>query len=345
MKIERATLLLDSSHDSFRREQGEESIRISGMIANGESLDVVSVTISQAARSSLEREISARREELATSNAAAVENAGEIVDNDPMLALVKAMVELLTGRPVKTFSASELKTSSGPATSTATLQPTRAVVFRKQLREEYEMTRFVARGLVRTSDGRDLKFELQMEMERHFRAEATTETRSGPPRKDPLVLNFAGTPAALLDTRFSFDLDDDGNPDALPMLARGSGFLVFDGNGNGLADTGLELFGPRTDDGFGELEQLDQDRNGWIDESDPAFAQLGIWLPTTAGSRHVIPLSDVDIGALSLARVSTPFSLRGSSNAELGEVRETGIALGENGRAYGVQEIVLARER
>lgn len=343
MKIERATLLLDSSHDSFRREYAEESLRASGADASGVSTEVVLVTISQAARSTLERELSATKDRLAPAAVTEVDHGADPVDDDPMLALVKAMVELLTGRPVKTFSASDLELPAGQAVRAPADWRPPVSVYRKRVSEDHEATRFVARGLVRTADGRDLKFELQMEMERHFRAETVTEIRPERPRKDPLVLNFAGKATTLLDTRFRFDIDDDGNLDALPMLASGSGFLVFDRNGNGLADSGLELFGPRADDGFGELETLDQDGNGWIDEADAAFSHLGVWHPAGAGTARVVPLADLGIGALGLARIATPFSLRGANNDVLGEVRETGVALGEHGQAYVLQEIVLDR--
>ena len=49
---------------------------------------------------------------------------------------------------------------------------------------------------------------------------------------------------------------------------------VFDRNGNGKADNGSELFGVASGNGFADLRRLDEDRNGWIDESDAAFDRL-----------------------------------------------------------------------
>ena len=344
MKIERATLLLDSSHDAFRRSQSEVWVRPVESAGADFAVDIDTVNISQAARSSLAREVATTRDGIEPARHPDLENVDQEVDNDPLLVLVKAMIELLTGRPVTTFSAREL---SGPSTTPASpdVSPSarQFTVTRRRISDEHESTRFVAKGWVQTADGRDLKFELQMEMERRFHSESTLETSTTKPRKDPLVLNFAGAPAALLDTEFVFDIDDDGALDTLPMLARGSGFLVFDHNGNGVADSAGELFGPRSDDGFGELAELDQDANGWIDAADPAYQRLGVWQPTADGPGRVVPLAELGIGALGLENLATPFSLRNAANAELGAVRKSGIALGEDGRAYGIQELVLTR--
>jgi hypothetical protein len=163
-------------------------------------------------------------------------------------------------------------------------------------------------------------------------------------RKDPLVVNFAGTAAQLAgqsNQRFSFDLNGDGKAENLPMFASGSGYLALDLNNNGRIDSGKELFGPQSGNGFAELALLDSDGNGWIDENDKDFNRLGVWTPAAEGSGTLQSLTDLGIGALSLAHVATPFALRGNDNNDLGVVKASGLYLTESGQAGSIQEVDL----
>jgi hypothetical protein len=159
--------------------------------------------------------------------------------------------------------------------------------------------------------------------------------------KDPLVINFAGTAAQLAETRFAFDLDADGVKEQINQLGSGSGFLALDLNRNGRVDDGRELFGARSGDGFADLAAHDADGNGWIDENDPIHAQLQVWRQAADGSGTLTPLASVDVGAISLARVATPFDLKTPANALLGQVRASGVYLSESGQAGTVQQIDL----
>ena len=161
-------------------------------------------------------------------------------------------------------------------------------------------------------------------------------------RRDPLVLNFDGTAAQLSDQRFAFDLDSDGTADNLALLAGGSGYLAIDRNANDRIDSGSELFGPATDSGFGELAALDNDRNGWIDENDAAFAALRIWTPDATGDGTLETLAQRNVGAIATGNVASPFELRGAGNSNLGAIATSGVFLTEDGRAGAVQEIDLS---
>ena len=112
-----------------------------------------------------------------------------------------------------------------------------------------------------------------------------------------MVVNFAGKAAALSDKRFSFDLDADGNVEQIPELAAGSAYLCFDADRDGrIADGRVSCSGAtgaHAGDGFADLARLDADGNGWIDESDPAYAALGVWFP----DGKIQPLKEADVGA------------------------------------------------
>ena len=97
----------------------------------------------------------------------------------------------------------------------------------------------------------------------------------------PLVIDLDGdgieTIASLVNERL-FDFADDGVAvTAHGWLKGDDGFLVRDIDGNGLIDSGHELFGSRFVDGFTALARHDDDGNGIIDQNDAVFASLGIW--------------------------------------------------------------------
>ena len=293
--------------------------------------------------------------------AAAIAKASEAADRDPGLQLVQRVVETIIGRRLRHVEAdagsgdaaaarepspaAALQNSrpSGSAGDAAALPPgvRGAVVRTRDSVELSEQVGFAAQGIVRTRDGREISFSLQMAMSSSLRLERSTELRIGEQAKDPLVISFDGLAPQLQDQRFRFDLDADGRQDSLPTLASGSGYLVFDRDGNGRIDSGKELFGPATNDGFAELKALDDDGNGWIDEADAAFSKLAIWRGAGTGAAGLTSLADAGIGALSVNGIATAMTLRGQAGQALGALRGSGIALTDGGQALAMQQIDL----
>lgn len=266
---------------------------------------------------------------------------------DAKLAVLRFFVEKLTGKRMQLFDGSKLAETpvQGGQGGAAAAEPDFGLEFdMTRVYTEQEDMQFTAAGTVRTADGRTLSFELNLSASRSYRLEETVSVRAGQAavqRKDPLVLNFNGTAPQLSETRFRFDIDDDGKLDDLPMLQGGNGFLALDINGNGKIDSGKELFGARSGDGFAELSAYDDDNNGVIDEGDSVFARLRIWVPGEGdGAGSLQSLRDAGVGALFLDRVDTPFTLR-TAASELGAVRATGIYLSENGMPGVMQQIDL----
>jgi len=283
-----------------------------------------------------------------------VANAADAAASDPFLQLLIAAVEMLTGHRVSVFSARDLQrrtatpvAAAPQAVAQSPAAPPRPAAFGieydyRAVHEETEQTRVGTTGIVRTADGREIGFKLELSMARSYREESTLSIRAGDAvRKDPLVLNFNGSAAQLSDRRFAFDLDGNGKPENLALLAGGSGYLAIDRNGNGAIDSGRELFGPATGSGFGELAALDSDGNGWIDENDAAFSALRIWTPDGEGGGALETLPRRQVGAIALGHVASPFELRGTENADLGAIAASGLFLAEDGRAGSVQEVDL----
>jgi hypothetical protein len=266
--------------------------------------------------------------ELSDSAMAAVsDDLDDLEGLDPKQRLAVLILERMLGQRIQWRRAEEA----------ATVPARRTVVMRRrtEVHSESEQTSFRARGLVETSDGRGIRFSVSLRMEREFVSVGSAGGAGN--TTDPLVVNFGGAPARLGGAKVSFDLTADGKPEEISFVAQGSGFLVLDGNGDGRANDGAELFGPVSGNGYAELAAYDADGNGWIDEGDPVFGKLRIW--TREG---FYSLAEKGIGAIGASSVETPFAIRDGANSSLGNVRRTGVFLGENGSAGTVQEVELA---
>lgn len=360
MKIASTDLALHSDHAARMRDHRSESLRAwRGEQPNFEAQrptggQSVFADISTEGRQML----SATPASPSSSAIDPVTAAREALENDPTMILIRRMLMFFLGKDsVVDFvpaaeSASPKASEAPPVPNEAATTPAAAGEANwgieydyHAVHEEFETTRFTAEGIVRTADGQEISFKLDIEMTRYYREETNISLRAGDAvRKDPLVVNFDGAASQLAgqaNRRFSFDLNGDGKAEILPLFASGSGYLALDLNGNDRIDSGKELFGPHSGNGFAELALLDSDGNGWIDENDKDFNRLGVWTPAAEGSGKLQSLTDLGIGALSLAHVDTPFSLRGDDNSDLGIIKSSGLYLTESGQTGALQEIDL----
>lgn len=211
--------------------------------------------------------------------------------------------------------------------------------------EEAEDTAFCTSGTVRTADGREISFGLELGMSRRFREETKIENITEiVDLTDPLVINLDGNIAGLSDQKFMFDIDADGEEESISYLQGGSGYLALDKNGDGVINDGSELFGTKSGDGFADLAEYDADGNGWIDENDPIFDKLLIWAKDENGKDELYTLKESGVGAICLQRAATDFSLNSQKdNTQNGQIRSTGIFLYENGNAGTMQQLDLAQ--
>lgn len=274
-----------------------------------------------------------------------------------MIEAVEAMMERLTGKPyhLKVYGydgGEENAAQTAPAPTSRGQNAAQTVDGMPVFGERWVMmshyyeeqhTQFSAQGKVTTANGEQISFNLNLQMSRSFSAQFMSERQQGWVMKDPLTVNFGGTPAELTLNKYEFDIDADGQADQISFVAPGSGFLAFDKNGDGIINDGSELFGAQSGDGFSELAAYDEDGNGWIDENDAIFSKLEVWQKDANGLDKLQGLLELNIGAIALANVATPFNFKDGDNALQGQLKNSGIFLYEDGRGAGtVQQIDLA---
>lgn len=270
---------------------------------------------------------------------------------DATVDMLKSMVEMLIGHRLKLFSASSLLSQQGAASgtnaATQAAPPQRAgfgiEYDAHQTVSETEQTAFQASGTIQTSDGKSISFNLDVQMSRSYTAQSDVSVRAGDGvKKDPLVINFSGNAAQLQNTRFAFDITGDGQKANVALLGQGSAYVALDTNGNGKIDSGKELFGTGSGNGFADLKKYDADGNGWIDDNDPIFSQLKAWTPDAKGGGSLTSLKAMGVGALFLGSQATPFELKNDANQSLGAVKASGVYVNENGSTGTLQQIDLS---
>ncbi len=210
---------------------------------------------------------------------------------------------------------------------------------------EQESVSFSSRGNVKTADGREISFNVEVGMSREFMQYYREEYNIAQFQRvcDPLVINLQGDVASLSDQKFFFDIDADGEQDEISMLGAGSGYLALDKNDDGVINDGNELFGPKSGNGFADLAEHDQDGDGWIDEDDDIWSKLKVWCKDENGEDKLLSLREAGVGAICLQNQATDFALNNAENVSQGYLRSTGIFLYENGNVGTVQHLDLVQ--
>ncbi|ADG92260.1 conserved hypothetical protein [Arcobacter nitrofigilis DSM 7299] len=196
---------------------------------------------------------------------------------------------------------------------------------------------FSSQATIKTKD-KDINIDLDLSYSREF-YEKHSETLKFEETHflDPLVIQYDCASSAFDSISdkmcFNFDINSDKDEKELPLLKDGNGFLVLDKDENGTIDNGSELFGPSSNDGFGELSEYDSDGNNWIDENDPIFDKLQIWTKNESGEDKLIALGQTGIGAIYLNDAKAGMAYNKSVNESLAYLKSNSIFLREDGTA------------
>jgi hypothetical protein len=353
MKIESLQLDLASSHALQQHESVQTTIRRAASpqqpspppqsASSRPASPPAAVATTGGASSVVSLSSSAVALSLTSAEASAVQEAGseDGLKGDKRYLLVKSLVESLG----LTFDESTLDLKSAAAAPPASAAPTgdsvTRTVTRTTTRSEAEQSTFAAQGHATTRDGRQIDFNIQLNLARSQTEQSSASISFGPKVKDPLILNLEGSSAQLTQGKFSFDLNADGQAENISFATGGSAFLALDKNADGRINDGSELFGPSSNNGFAELAQYDQDHNQVIDENDPVFAQLRLYSKTADGQDNLATLAQKGVGAILLDHADTPFQIKDGQNQLQANLRSTGVYLRENGGAGTVQQVDL----
>lgn len=358
MKIENSSVFMSGSSSAFKSHTREESLvfwaggQRPGVEGQNQPVELSLaqpdiIELSDQAKALLARENGAVKAEPADQPAGF-----EISDKDKLkIRLIESLMESLTGKKFKFYILEKVRIGSeitkprinpGEMFSQAPQRQGWGLEYNchESYYEQQKMS-FSAQGVIKTADGRELSFSVQLNMSREFAMRQDLRIRAGDAAVDPLVINFDGKAPELTETKFTFDLDSDGTEDRISFLRPGSGFLALDLNGDGHINNGRELFGPDSGDGFAGLARYDLDGNQWIDENDEIYHRLRIWTKDAEGNDVLLALGQKGIGAIYLGSIGTSFEMKDGQNNLQGSLRKTGIFLNENGTAGTVQQVDL----
>lgn len=355
MKIAKSSLDFASSHNSTVQQTLRESLRF---WTGDRRPDIAGAASGQSTLASIVTLTGNAKAAPSANDTQQIEDAADVARHDPKMQLIISMVEMLTGKKMRLLDARDLQLDANSQQAQIVVHD--AVQASQQgapapqgwgleydrhaSLQESEQTTFAATGVIKTADGQEIRFKLDLAMNREYTEQTDIAVGAGDAArtKDPLVINFGGTAAQLTATKFAFDIDSDGTKDQISFTGSGSGFLALDRNTDGRINDGSELFGTQSGNGFADLAKYDSDSNHWIDANDAVFSRLRIWSRDASGKDTLATLAQAGIGALSLSSSPTPFSIKSASNDTLGQVRSSGIYLNENGSAGTLQQVDLS---
>ncbi len=209
----------------------------------------------------------------------------------------------------------------------------------KETLHESEQMNFNSNGIVRTADGREISFSLDMMMSRQYMEEKEISIEASGTDALNLLVDFAGPASALTETTFGFEIEPEESGESLSYLALGSGILTIDLNNDGKIDSMNEMVGTSTGNGFEELAAHDLDGNGWIDENDPVYKRLHILSEESLANGEVNGLKESNIGAINLGSVDSPYTLKNDQNETTGQIEKSGVYLAEDGTVGQIQQL------
>lgn len=361
MKIESSDVMLNSQSASLKEQTKTESLKL--WVGNHRP-DFEGRGTPSSVQSKDQVDLSEQAKSAANSNNRNVRKShgsnetSDSIEDSPVIRLLRMLMEGITGKKVKIslqkpsqegVDPEKAAQLAGAANQMAaqTGQQSGQVGFgleydSSETYMEAQSMSFSASGVIKTSDGKQIDFNLDLSMQRAYYSESNTSVRLGDAvQKDPLIINFNGAAAELTSTKFSFDLNSDGNAEQISFVGPNSGFIALDKNNDGTVNNGSELFGTSSGNGFQDLAAYDQDKNGWIDDNDPVFSQLKVWTKDANGKDSLTGLKASGVGALYLGNVSTQFDMKTASNESLGTLRASSVYLKENGAVGTVQDLDL----
>lgn len=169
--------------------------------------------------------------------------------------------------------------------------------------------------------------------------------------RDPLALDLDGDGIETVgaSSTLLFDHDGDGTKSGTGWVRSDDGLLAWDRNGNGIIDTGAELFGvdyikangQKAVDGFDALRDLDANADGRFDALDLHFNNVRVWRDASqdgvSAATELHSLNALGIAAINLDVTIEQVNL-GNGNVQTGTatyLRADGTSESPRGSGWG----------
>ncbi len=171
-------------------------------------------------------------------------------------------------------------------------------------------------------------------------------------RLAPVILDLDGDGiefTSFVNSSVRFDMDGDGDLDRTGWVGKDDGLLVFDRNGNGLADNASEIsFQSLVPGAQSDLEGLtffDDNEDGFLAQGDSEFGRFRVWRDANVDGAtqlgELVTLEEAGIAAISLTPRPTGFEALSSENWVYAYADFTRV----DGTTGLVGDVVLAYER
>jgi len=156
---------------------------------------------------------------------------------------------------------------------------------------------------------------------------------------DPIILDFTGDGFNLTSYKkgAQFDLLGDGKLRQTAFVYGGDAFLALDRNGNGIIDSGKELFGDQhgAANGYEELRKFDDNGDGVIDSRDAIYKDLLLWFDNGNGiseAGELKTLEEAGVTAIHLNYKDVDFKVAGGNRmTQIGAYTRSDGSLGKAG--------------
>lgn len=250
--------------------------------------------------------------------------------------MVKRILEQLSNRQIELFQLNP--TAAKPqAVPTEPAEGSDELIRITEWEFGYQAVSASFTGSAQLADGQQVSWDFSFQMEYSW-ASISSQTLLASELQDPIVISLNGMPAQLKGDTYSFDLFNTGVPVQLPNLAAQQFYLGLDRTGNGRIESGAELFGPRSGEGFAELATYDLDGNGFIDAQDAIWQDLYLWRP----DGMQLSMADAELGAISVQSVPTrmPLFFEGSDQLA-GMLQRSSVFIDTRQQVGLVQQIDL----
>ena len=157
-----------------------------------------------------------------------------------------------------------------------------------------------------------------------------------------LVLDLDGNGINLASVKSNgavyWDVDLDNFSETVGWVSGNDGFLSLDENKDGKINNQRELLGSLESDGFSELEAYDSNSDGLINEIDPVFKELLVWIDKNSdgfsSQDEIFVLTSLGIESINLKRNKVETKKDENTITQVG-------AFSLNGQSYEMANIII----